>query len=79
MYGQESEMRAKERRSSLLEVCGAEGIPSNASFEIKFINVKYMQMGSDALEMGLCSRRDICLRQPNMENKTKNINRNAVM
>lgn len=62
-----------------LQVCEAEGRPSDASFEIKFINVKYMQMGSDALEMGLCSRRDICLRQPNMENKTKNINRNAVM
>jgi len=79
MYGQESEVRAKERRSSLLYVRGAEGSPSDASFENKFINVKYMQMGSGALEMGLCSRRDICLQQPNMENKTKNINRNAVM
>ena len=58
MYRQESEMLAKERRSSLLEVCGAEGSPSDASFEIKFINVKYMQMGSGALEMGLCNRRD---------------------
>ncbi len=79
MYRQESEMRAKERRSSILQVCGAEGSPSDASFEIKFINVKYMQMGSGALEMGLCSRRDACLWQPNTGNKTKNINRNAVM
>jgi hypothetical protein len=79
MYRQESGVQANERRSSLLQVCEAEGSPSDASFEIKFINVKYMQMGSGALEMGLCSRRDICLRQPNMENKTKNINRNAVM
>jgi hypothetical protein len=36
-----------------LQVCEAEGRPSDASFEIKFINVKYMQMGSDALEMGI--------------------------
>jgi len=56
MYRQESEVQANERRSSLLQVCGAEGSPSDASFEIKFINVKYMQMGSGALEMGLCSR-----------------------
>jgi hypothetical protein len=40
----------------------------DASFEIKFINIKYMQMGSGALEMRLCSRRDDCLWQPNTGN-----------
>ena len=53
MYGQESEVRAKERRSSLLQVCGAEGSPSDASFEIKFINVKYIADGIRRIGNGI--------------------------
>ena len=47
----------REETLSIRKSAEQKCIPSDASFEIKFINVKYMQMGSGTLEMGLCNRK----------------------